>query len=151
MKQTFTIEDNSLTSIQTYALLVGFPNDEVAATSLVFQRMGWRLIGLHEETEILSVVTRQQMDIIIVDVENSNTSATLLIEEVRLSSCRSNNATIVAIADNCHEGLRRQLKQAGADLVVGRGTAPMYFFTDLMRAAISRLRNSFTEMHGKYV
>ncbi|MEM9435153.1 MAG: hypothetical protein AAGA12_14640 [Pseudomonadota bacterium] len=122
-------------------LLAGFQSKEAENISLVLAQMGWEATSLSKEAEIESAFAAQRFDITVVDADHLEVFAPHFIARLRDSRGRSADATILAVGHSMLDGLKDQLMQSGANLVIPKPSDPRAYIVSFTRAATLRVQN----------
>ncbi len=121
-------------------LLAGFVQDEAKSIADALAKMEWKSTALTDVDEIERAFTEQRFDVTVIDAENLEVFAPHFIARLRSTEGHSLEAPMLAVDSSAFEGLKEQLMQAGADLVVHKPSDPKMYILNFTRAATLRLQ-----------
>lgn len=107
-------------------LLASFPTDGSCKVTQELEGQGYGVVAAKSADQARRMFETMAFDFVVVDVANIDVFAPRFIHQLRGSRTPSPNFTVVAVDSSGLEGLRLQLTQSGADLVVRK-----FRFSDL--------------------
>ncbi|MFQ6548114.1 hypothetical protein AADZ90_009150 [Aestuariibius sp. 2305UL40-4] len=98
-------------------LLVGFDTETADQLEAASQRKAWRAVAARDDAEALELFVNERFDLVMIEIDRTESYAPHLIRRLRSSGGRSATAPVVAVAPLILPGLGAQITRAGGDIV----------------------------------